>query len=64
MEAMTISAIIVAAGRGARLGGDIPKQYQLLSVNPVLKHTILKLLAADQVAEVIVVINSRDEALY
>ena len=61
---MTISAIIVAAGRGARLGGDVPKQYQLLSGSPVLKHTILSLLASDRVTEVIVVINPRDEALY
>jgi 2-C-methyl-D-erythritol 4-phosphate cytidylyltransferase/2-C-methyl-D-erythritol 2,4-cyclodiphosphate synthase len=64
MEAMTVSAIIVAAGRGARLGGDVPKQYQMLSGAPVLKHTILSLLASDRVTEVIVVINPRDAALY
>lgn len=64
MEAMTISAIIVAAGRGARLGGDVPKQYRLLSGRPVLGHTIRSLLASDQVTEVIVVINPRDGALY
>lgn len=61
---MTVSAIIVAAGRGARLGGEVPKQYRLLSGQPVLKHTILSLLASDQVSEVIVVINSGDAALY
>ncbi len=64
MEPMTVSAIIVAAGRGARLGGDVPKQYQMLSGAPVLKHTILSLLASDRVTEVIVVINPRDAALY
>lgn len=64
MGTMTISAIIVAAGRGARLGGDIPKQYQLLSGSPVLRHTILSILASDQVAEAIVVINPHDTALY
>ncbi len=61
---MKVSAIIVAAGRGARLGGEVPKQYQLLSGSPVLKHTILSLLASDRVTEVIVVINPRDAALY
>ncbi len=61
---MTVSAIIVAAGRGSRLGGDIPKQYQMLSGRPVLEHTIHSFLASDQVTEVIVVTNPRDEALY
>lgn len=61
---MTVSAIIVAAGRGARLGGEIPKQYRLLSGSPVLKHTILSLLASDEVTELIVVINPSDAHLY
>ena len=61
---MKVSAIIVAAGRGARLGGEVPKQYRLLSGSPVLKHAILSLLASDDVMEVIVVIHPRDAALY
>src|SRR5210317_416745 len=61
---MKVSAIIVAAGRGTRLGGEVPKQYQLLSGSPVLKHAILSLLASDAVVEVIVVIDPRDAALY
>ncbi|MEL6839790.1 MAG: 2-C-methyl-D-erythritol 4-phosphate cytidylyltransferase, partial [Pseudomonadota bacterium] len=27
---MHVTAIIVAAGRGIRAGGDVPKQWQLL----------------------------------
>lgn len=32
--------IIVAAGRGTRAGGDLPKQWQLLAGRPVLAHTL------------------------
>ncbi|MCO4848546.1 MAG: bifunctional 2-C-methyl-D-erythritol 4-phosphate cytidylyltransferase/2-C-methyl-D-erythritol 2,4-cyclodiphosphate synthase [Yoonia sp.] len=40
---MTIAAIIVAAGRGTRAGGDIPKQWQDLSGLPVIARTIAAL---------------------
>ena len=40
-----VAALIVAAGRGARMGGDIPKQYQLLGGEPVLTRTIRALAA-------------------
>lgn len=37
---MTTAAIIVAAGRGTRAGGEIPKQWQSLAGRPVLEHTL------------------------
>ena len=38
-----IAAVIVGAGSGTRLGGNIPKQYQLLTMNvPFKMYTILK----------------------
>jgi len=37
---MTTAAIIVAAGRGTRAGGDLPKQWQMLAGLPVLAHTL------------------------
>lgn len=37
---MTIAAIIVAAGRGTRAGGALPKQWQLLAGEPVLAHSL------------------------
>ncbi|MGL5010539.1 MAG: IspD/TarI family cytidylyltransferase, partial [Paracoccaceae bacterium] len=37
---MTTAIIIVAAGRGTRAGGDLPKQWQMLAGKPVLAHTI------------------------
>ncbi len=33
-------AIIVAGGAGIRMGGDVPKQFQLLKGKPVLWHTL------------------------
>ncbi|MES2667299.1 MAG: bifunctional 2-C-methyl-D-erythritol 4-phosphate cytidylyltransferase/2-C-methyl-D-erythritol 2,4-cyclodiphosphate synthase [Pseudomonadota bacterium] len=37
---MTTAAIIVAAGRGTRAGGDLPKQWQILAGKPVLAHSL------------------------
>ena len=37
---MTVTALIVAAGRGERLGGGIPKQYRLLGQRPVLRWAV------------------------
>lgn len=37
---MTFSALIVAAGRGERAGGDVPKQLRLLRGRPVLAWSI------------------------
>ncbi|MFZ0100596.1 MAG: 2-C-methyl-D-erythritol 4-phosphate cytidylyltransferase, partial [Gemmobacter sp.] len=37
---MTTAAIIVAAGRGTRAGGEMPKQWQLLAGRPVIQHTL------------------------
>ena len=37
---MNIAVIIVAAGRGTRAGGELPKQWQALRGAPVLAHTL------------------------
>ena len=43
---MTLAAVIVAAGRGDRAGGDIPKQYRRLLGKPVLRWSVEALRAA------------------
>ena len=43
-------ALIPAAGAGSRMGGSLPKQYQLLAGQPVLWHT-LAVLAAERSAQ-------------
>lgn len=37
---MTTAAIIVAAGRGLRAGGDLPKQWQMLAGRPTVAHAL------------------------
>jgi 2-C-methyl-D-erythritol 4-phosphate cytidylyltransferase/2-C-methyl-D-erythritol 2,4-cyclodiphosphate synthase len=57
-------ALIVAAGRGARFGGDIPKQYRQLGGKAVLRHAVERLLAHPGVSDVRVVISPEDRARY
>ena len=48
-------ALIPAAGTGSRMGGNLPKQYQLLAGQPVLWHT-LSVLAAEPRLDVLAVV--------
>lgn len=63
-------ALIVAAGRGARLGAEgtegapSPKQYTLLCGRPMLSHAVAAFLDSDAVAAVRVVIHADDRARY
>ncbi|MEM1272787.1 MAG: 2-C-methyl-D-erythritol 4-phosphate cytidylyltransferase [Pseudomonadota bacterium] len=61
---MTTAALIVAAGRGQRMGKDQPKQYLPLGNLTVLAHTICAILTCDQVHTVHVVIHQSDQKLY
>ena len=56
--------IIVAAGRGARFGGDVPKQYALLAGKPVLRHAVERFQAHPAIGTIRVVIHPDDRALY
>jgi 2-C-methyl-D-erythritol 4-phosphate cytidylyltransferase / 2-C-methyl-D-erythritol 2,4-cyclodiphosphate synthase len=57
-------ALIVAAGRGHRLGGSLPKQYLPLAGQPVLRHTVARFLAHPGIDAVRVVIHPDDRDLY
>lgn len=57
-------ALVVAAGRGARVGGERPKQYQRLHGRPVLRHSLETLCAHPRVDAVRVVIHPADRTLY
>lgn len=37
---MTVTALIVAAGSGSRMGGDMPKQYRPIAGKAVLAHAV------------------------
>ena len=55
---MRTTAIIVAAGRGTRAGGDLPKQWQMLHGAPVLAHTIRAF--EPHVDDILLVVHSDD----
>ena len=57
-------ALIVAAGRGERFGGTLPKQYAGLNGMPVLRRSILAFANHPAVDAVRVVIDSADHELY
>ncbi len=61
---MKTIALIVAAGRGTRAGGDVPKQYRALGGVTVLRRTIDALLSHPKVDAVQVVIHPDDAGRY
>jgi 2-C-methyl-D-erythritol 4-phosphate cytidylyltransferase / 2-C-methyl-D-erythritol 2,4-cyclodiphosphate synthase len=59
-----VALVVVAAGRGARLGAERPKQYLACAGKPLLAHTLEALAAAWPYAAVTVVIAAGDRPLY
>lgn len=59
-----IAALIVAAGTGARVGGDVPKQYRPIAGKPMLRHALEALLAHPAIGPVQVVIHPEHTAAY
>lgn len=54
---MTIAAVVVAAGRGLRLGGEIPKQYLTIGGRMVLTRTVEALMACGRIDRIVCVIS-------
>ena len=59
-----VAAVIVAAGRGYRAGGDMPKQYRQIAGEPVIRPTLAAFLAHPQIAAVQPVIHPDDEGIF
>ena len=57
---MSVAVIIVAAGRGTRAGGEMPKQWRPLAGQPVLAHTVR---ALSGFGRIVVVLHPDDMAL-
>src|SRR5712692_106652 len=57
-------AVIVAAGRGARFGGTLPKQYLPLGGGTVLRHAVAAFATHPRIAGVQVVIRDEDRGRY
>ncbi len=60
---MSIAALIVAAGKGDRLGGDLPKQYVDLGGKSLLAHSVDAFLVHPNITSILVVIGSGQEDL-
>lgn len=60
---MIVTALIVAAGSGSRLGGDVPKQFRRIGAKSVLAHAVDALASHPRVNQVRVVIGEGQEGL-
>jgi len=56
----TTAAIIVAAGRGTRAGGPMPKQWQSIAGRPVLEHTLRIFERHPRIDEIVLVVAFED----
>lgn len=61
---MRCVAIVVAAGRGLRAGGTLPKQYQSLGSESVLRRTLKAFATHPDVDGVLAVIHGDDSELF
>jgi 2-C-methyl-D-erythritol 4-phosphate cytidylyltransferase / 2-C-methyl-D-erythritol 2,4-cyclodiphosphate synthase len=59
-----VFALVVAAGRGTRFGGSVPKQYLPLGAGTVLRHAVAAFLRHERVDGVQVVIRDEDRAIF
>jgi 2-C-methyl-D-erythritol 4-phosphate cytidylyltransferase/2-C-methyl-D-erythritol 2,4-cyclodiphosphate synthase len=60
----TVAAVVVAAGRGLRAGGNIPKQYRDLPGGPAIRPSLAILAGHAEIAFVQPVIHPDDRAYY
>jgi len=59
-----VAVVVVAAGRGTRVGGDSPKQYRALRGAPVISHTLLLFADHPEIGMVQPVIHRDDIARF
>jgi 2-C-methyl-D-erythritol 4-phosphate cytidylyltransferase/2-C-methyl-D-erythritol 2,4-cyclodiphosphate synthase len=59
-----VAAVVVAAGRGLRVGGDLPKQYRAILGEPVIRPSLATLAGHAGISGVQPVVHPDDAALY
>jgi 2-C-methyl-D-erythritol 4-phosphate cytidylyltransferase/2-C-methyl-D-erythritol 2,4-cyclodiphosphate synthase len=59
-----VAAVVVAAGRGLRAGGDVPKQYRDIAGEPVIRMTLSSLLAHPRIGAVQPVVHPDDADIF
>lgn len=60
MKQKSYWCVVPAAGRGMRVGGDVPKQYLPVAGRPLIEHTLARLDAHPQIAGLVVVLAADD----
>src|SRR5258705_2613374 len=55
-----VAAVVVAAGRGLRAGGDLPKQYRLILGEPMIRRSLAALARHSGISAVQPVIHRGD----
>lgn len=53
------SAIIVAGGKGLRMGSEIPKQFLEINGLPILFHTVQLFNSVEKIDEIIIVVPEK-----
>ena len=61
---LSAAAVVAAAGRGIRVGADLPKQYRLVGGQSVLRTSLAALARHERISVVQPVIHPDDAALY
>ena len=56
--------VIVAGGKGMRMGADIPKQFIPIGGKPVLMHTLERFFACDRELKIILVLPHEQQAYW
>lgn len=55
-----VAAIIVAAGKGTRMGTELPKQFMTIAGKTILDTTLYKFEKSNEVDEIILIVNKDD----
>ena len=61
---MKKAVIVVAAGSGSRMGGELPKQYLRLEGKPVIVHTLERFRLFDPEIRMVVVLAPAHKELW
>ena len=63
MQSQTVcsTAVLLAAGKGSRMGGDVPKQYMEIAGVPLIARTLRALGGSEVIDDIVMVIPKGDE---
>ena len=62
--ATNVAAVLVAAGRGERAGGGVPKQYRTLAGVPIIRQSVENLVRVSAIRNIQPVVHRDDDALF